>query len=56
MPSKVKDIVKAFDYLHRRFGTFSITEEMIGFTELGIPKVWLNPDFSLNRKLNLPAT
>ena len=50
LASKVSDIVAGFDYLHRRFGAFSITEEMIGLTELGIVKVWLNEDFSLNTK------
>ncbi len=44
------DIVKGFEYLYKRFGAFHITKEMIGWTDLGIIKVWINEDFSLNKK------
>ena len=39
---RVTDIVSGFSYLFRRFGLFKIKEEMIGWTNLGVVKVWLN--------------
>lgn len=53
LANKVVDIIKGFQYLYNRFGSFSITEEMIGWTELGVVKVWFNSDYSLNRKGNI---
>jgi hypothetical protein len=47
--SRIKDIVRAFDYLFRRFGPFPVTSDLVGWTQLGV-KIWFNPDFSLNRK------
>ena len=50
LSNKIIDIVKGFEYLFRRFGSFAITEEMIGWTKLGIVKVWINEDFCSNYK------
>jgi hypothetical protein len=50
LTSKVPDIVQGFDYLCRRFGPFRIQPQLIGWTELGVIKVWLNEDYSLNCK------
>lgn len=53
LAAKTSEIVTGFDYLFRRFGSFAITEEMIGLTELGVVKVWINEDFSQNTKSEL---
>lgn len=52
---RVRDIVKACDYLCRRFGPFAITGDLVGWSKLGV-KVWFNPDFSLNRKPQTQVT
>ena len=49
---KVIEIVAGFSYLFRRFGFFKIKEEMIGWTDLGVIKVWLNEDYGLNNKVD----
>jgi hypothetical protein len=50
--ARVTDIVAGFSYLHRRFGLFKIKEEMIGWTNLGVIKVWLNYDYGLNNPID----
>lgn len=50
LSQKVLDVVGGLKYLFRRVGPFSIIEEMIGWTELGVVKVWFNDDFSSNNK------
>ena len=50
LTNKVIDIVRAFDYLYKRHGCFKVKEELIGWTDLGVVKVWLNEDYSLNAK------
>jgi hypothetical protein len=37
-----------FERLFNRFGTFRITENMVGVTEKGFCRVWINENFSLN--------
>jgi hypothetical protein len=46
--NKITDIFKAVEYLHTRFGAFRITKGMIGWTDLGVAKVWINEDFCSN--------
>ncbi len=42
------DILRAIEYLKQRFGLFRIKKGMIGWTALGVAKVWINSDFSAN--------
>jgi hypothetical protein len=42
------DILRAIEYLRQRFGLFRIKKGMIGWTTLGVAKVWINSDFSAN--------
>lgn len=39
-----------FEELYYRFGSFTITDDHIGFNEIGQCKVWNNPIFPSNRK------
>lgn len=45
MVSKIIDIVRAIEYLRGRFGLFRIRKGMIGWTELGVAKVWISEKF-----------
>ena len=40
---------KGFAFIEEALGHFEIEEEMIGFTEEGRPKVWLNRQFHINK-------
>lgn len=48
MKAKIIDILRAIEYLKQRFGYFHIKKGMIGWTALGVVKVWINSDFSAN--------
>lgn len=47
--SSIGDVVRTVQYLKRRYGGFRVRREMVGLTELGVVKVWVNEDFSSNQ-------
>jgi len=47
-------ILKGYEYLCKRFGKFYLTDNMIGWTNLNIVKIWFNEDFASNQ-IALPA-
>lgn len=48
MKTKIMDVLRSIEYLRQRFGLFRIKKGMIGWTALGVAKVWINSDFSAN--------
>lgn len=44
----LSEALAGFQELHYRFGPFQITDDHIGFNEIGQAKVWHNPNFASN--------
>jgi hypothetical protein len=44
----LSEALAGFQELHHRFGPFQITDNHIGFNEIGQCKVWHSPNFASN--------
>ena len=49
LSNNLMSILKAYEYLCKRFGRFYLKPGMIGWTNLNIVKIWFNEDFGSNK-------
>ena len=49
LSNNLMSILKAYEYLCKRFGRFYLKPGMIGWTNLNIVKIWFNEDFESNK-------